>query len=735
MDPDAGLALAAHLSREIPDLSVLLQSEEERNERRAREVGVPFLNKNSEDLLLDLRAFILETYGFGEFVFRYPDRTEIARAAAIEEFEEVIRTLPAESMIYHSSRNDFSKWFRARTEFEIADELRAKSTKATDDPEIARKYVLDALARFYKRYQFGVILDFGLARLDMDNSMTRLGEGSLGGKARGIAFFNALLNQSGINTKYPEMTVKTPRSFVVGSEVFEHFMEDNRLYDTAIHTEDEETITRAFLAAELPEKIIRHLRVLLEHADYPLAVRSSSILEDSQVLPFAGIYKTFILPNNQPDPEARLAQIQDAIKLIYASVFYQSPRQYARNADLRIEEERMAVLIQRLVGEPHGARFYPAISGVAQSYNCYPYSHMKPEDGVACLALGFGKTVVEGGNAYRFSPAHPALNPPSSSVGEFIRQTQNEFYALDLTANSGSLGADESRAYRKLALAAAQDDGVLVHIASTYSPQDDCLYDSAHHPGPKVVTFAGILKHDALPLAPVVRDLLEMGRMAFGSEVEIEFAVNIPTDLSQQVEFFFLQIRPMVVGREAIDIRLESYPADAALCRSAHTIGNGVFHDLRDIIYVEPDIYRQTDSALVAEEIGELNRILYDEGRRCILIGFGRMGTADPWLGIPVAWRHISQAKVVIEADRESLQVEPSLGSHFYHNLSSLRMGYLHVGWPSSAEEGIDWQALRGVEVIARTRHVRLARSAEPLHVIIDGRNNRGIVLKPAAAG
>ena len=735
MDPNAGLALAGYLRDRIPDLSFLLQSENEENETKARELDVPFLNKNSQNLLLDLRNFILESYGFGVFVFRYPDGTVIAKAATIEDFEETVRFLPAASVIYHSSRNHFSKWFRARTEFEIAEELRRKCTKVTDDPEIARKYVLDALDRFYTRYQFGVILDFGLSKMDMDNSVTRIGDGSLGGKARGIAFFNAILNQSGISRKHPEISIKTPRSFVVCSEVFESFMESNSLYETAIETEDEERITREFLAAELPEKIIQNLRVLLAHAEYPLAVRSSSILEDSQVLPFAGIYKTFILPNNHPDTGVRLKQLMDSIRLIYASVFYNSPKQYARNADLRIEEERMAILIQRLVGESHQDNFYPAISGVAQSYNYYAYSHMKPEDGTASLALGFGRTIVEGGNVRRFSPAHPALNQPYSSVAESIKMTQNTFYALDLTANSGQLGMDEGCNYRRLGLSVAERDGVLGHIASTYSPRDDCLYDSVDHPGPKVITFAGILKYDLLPIAPVVKELLEMGRLSFGSDVEIEFAVNIPQHRNEQVEFYFLQVRPMVVGREMIDLKPANYAKDALLCSSSHTIGNGVFNDLMDIIYVDPDKFKLQDTTAIAAEIGELNKILYHENRRCVLMGFGRMGTADPWLGIPLAWHHMSQAKVVIEADRDALQVEPSLGSHFYHNLTSLKMGYLHIGTGSPEDEYIDWQWLKDMEPVAATEHVRLVRSPAPLVVKIDGRNNTGVILKPDCSG
>ncbi len=727
----AGFELARLVKEEISDLPVLLQSGEYSNAEKARELDIAFLSKTSPNLLFELRSFILNNFGFGDFVFKYPDGTVITKAADISDFERIIRDLPEESLIYHADYNHFSRWFRARTEFGIADELRHfKSSDFKKASEI-REIVLASLERFYLRYQRGVILDFGLSKMDIESSFNRLGSGSLGGKGRGIAFFNTLLSDSDIQSKYADIKIRTPRTFVMCSGIFEEFMESNNLQKMAVNSADEGEIAQRFLAAKLPEKTVDNLRVLIEAANYPLAVRSSSILEDSQILPFAGIYKTYVIPNNHPDPKIRLKQLLDAIRLIYASVFSQSPKQYAQNADLRIEEERMAILIQQLIGEHHGDAFYPAFSGVAQSYNFYPISYMKPEQGVVSLALGFGKKVVQGEQAYRFSPAYPKMPPPYSSPTELLEGSQKDFYALDLNFSSEQLTADDGCTYRKFDLKRAESDGVLQHIASTYSYQDDVISDTFMIKGPRVITFAPILKYNRIPLADILNELLQLNKHAFGSDVEIEFAVDIPLDKSKKPGFYLLQVRPLVVGKEAEEVKIDNYTEEDMICESHHTIGNGIYEDIYDIIYIDKNSFEITKTNKIASEIDVLNQQLYKENRKCIIIGYGRVGTSDPSLGIPVTWSQISQAKVVVEADLDSLAVEPSLGSHFHHNLTSLKMGYLHIGTKYGKGEYVDWEWLDKVPVLKSTEHVKLIRSDKPFKVKINGRRRVGVILRP----
>lgn len=730
LNPTAGIELAHRVREMITDFPFLLQSEQMENAARAEEINVHFLNKNSSNLMHDLRTFILENYGFGAFIFRYPDGRVIAEATDITSFERIFRDLPDESLYYHAAHNHFSRWFRARAEVEVAEKLRYFDVAEFGDVATIREYILDVLKGYFQRYQSGVILDFeGLSKKDMANAFIRLGTGSLGGKARGIAFINSLLTKAQLTDKYEDMKVEVPRSFVICSDVFEQFLEENGLHAFTAETRDEGAIAARFLAAELPAAIRQNLEVLTQYVSCPLAVRSSSILEDSRVLPFAGIYKTYVVPNSHDDRAVRLKQLSDAIKLVYASVFYAAPVQYATNAGIRIEEEKMAVLIQELVGERYGDLYYPVISGVAQSYNFYPYQPMKPEEGTVNLALGLGKTVVNGEQVHRYSPAHPKMNPPYAGPAEYFAKSQRAFYAVNLKeAAAAELGVDDEANYEKLPISRAMADGTLEFVGSTYSPEDDCIHDSVDREGPKLVTFAPILKYNRLPLTGVVKDLLRLGKQSFGADVEIEFAVNVPRDSGNPKEFYFLQIRPMVGGSEAVQVRLDD--RRAAWCRSNRTVGNGSYEDIRDIIFVDPAAFELKDSVEIAPEIDALNNRLFREGRRCILIGFGRMGTSDRWLGIPLTWSQMSQARVIVEVDRKDLHPEPSLGSHFFHNLTATKMGYFHIKTGNGEEAAIDWDWLLAQPVLERTRRVRLIRREEPFLTKIDGRNFQGVIYK-----
>ncbi|MEN6412877.1 MAG: PEP/pyruvate-binding domain-containing protein [Veillonellales bacterium] len=733
LNPQAGFELSKIVREISPDLLFLLQSEELENAEKAKALHLDFLNKNSPSLLHNLRKYILENYGFGSFVFKYPDGRVIDEATDVTSLERIIRDLPDESLYYHATKNHFSRWFRARAEVEVADRLRFVDTErrasAADIRDI-RDYILKVLNDYFRKYQFGSVLDFeGLAKKDMENAFIKLGTGSLGGKARGIAFMNGMITKAQLADNYEDMKVKVPRSFVIGSDVFEKFMEENQLDAFLAANPTEAAIAQKFTESPLPAATQQSLCVLTQYIKCPLAVRSSSILEDSRVLPFAGIYNTYVVPNCHDDLAIRVKQLEDAVKLVYASVFYAAPVQYAKNADIWIEEEKMAVLIQELVGERYGDHYYPVISGVAQSYNFYPYDPLKPEDGTVSLALGLGKAIVEGERVYRFSPVYPKLNPLVSGPKEYLEKSQHAFYAINLKDSADiTLRADEDYIYKKLPISQAQKDQSLEYIGSTYSAENDCIYDNVNQPGPKLVTFAPILKYNRLPLRQIVKDLLRLGKQSFGTDVEIEFAVNIPKDNNKPKEFNFLQIRPMVVGREVFEVSMDE--PEESWCFSRRTIGNGIYQNIHDVIFVDPEAFNLADSVQIAAEIAELNQVLLKEGRRCILVGFGRMGTADRWLGIPLRWEQMSQALIIVEVDLKNLRPEPSLGSHFFHNLTSTHMGYFHIQYDNQAAGMLDWEWLRSQPVLQQTKYVKLIRRQEPFKAKLDGRNFKGIIYK-----
>ncbi len=730
IDPNAGFHLLEKVRTEVPDLPVLLQSSEEEHEKMAKEKGAHFLNKSSPNLLMELRNFMLTNFGFGDFVFRYPDGREIGRARNLQELEKMIRIIPGESLEYHATRNHISIWLRARTEFELADELRPRKVSDFKNIDELRSYIANSIRRLIQRNQFGVIRDFSQNKVHSENAFIRLGKGSLGGKARGIAFINALLAKTPEFEKYSEVDIITPTTFVICTEVYEEFLEKNDLQKFAITADSEEEIARRFKMAALPEPIRDDLRTLLSEVRYPLAVRSSSVLEDSQNLPFAGLYATFMLPNNHPSLEVRLKQLTDAIKLVYASVFYWAPKEYVKNTSYRIEEEKMAVIIQELAGEQYGNRFYPVISGVGQSYNFYPTSGLRPEDGIVHLALGLGKTIVDGEKIFRFSPAFPEMNPPFSSPAEFVKKTQSNFYVLDLSHSDRELTGDENFSLQKCDLSCAEKDGTLFFVGSTFSAQDMAIRDTLNIPGPRVVTFANILKYKIFPLAEILADLLRLGRETFGTHVEIEFAVNLYPKRNKRNKLYFLQIRPMVAGMERIEVAIEDCDEGKLLATSQHAMGNGVFSDIHDLVYVDPTRFNIAKSQQIAREIEQFNRQFSKENRHYILIGFGRWGTSDPWLGIPVKWNQVSQAKVLIESNLDHFQVEPSDGSHFFHNLISLRLGYFHIS-NHHKNEFINWEWLQKQKVVSQTKHVKHVRFKKPLLVKIDGRISRGVILKP----
>lgn len=730
IDYRAGFKLAKKFKEEINDLPILMQSSNLDNKELAYHFGFDFLFKHSYNLVQDLRQFIMDRFGFGNFVFKDSLGLAVAEASNLFEFEKALADIPADSLEYHATRNDFSRWLRARTEFDCAETIRPKRVSDFDSIEELREHIIGEIKKVIRRNQFGVIGDFGKTQFDSLNSFVKLGTGSLGGKARGIAFFNALLAHTKFHEKFDNIEVRTPRSLVLCSTIFEEFVKANNLQEFAISEEDNDKIAQRFLKAELPEEVVLNLKVVLEKVSYPIAVRSSSLLEDSQSLPFAGLYSTYMLPNNNPHLRFRLRELCDAIKLVYASVFYRSPKEYVRNMNFRIEEEKMAVIIQQIVGQNYNNRFYPVISGITQSYNYYPISHMRADEGVVELTLGLGMNIVEGGKSYRFSPKYPQIAPPYASPAEFMKKSQSRICILNSADPNLSINYNEKFSLIQTDLSDAEKDGTLFFVGSTYNAQDNTISDTLSIDGPRVVTFANILKYDLFPLPDLINEVLTFGKEAFGSHVEIEFAVNLYEDKKKNPEFYLLQIRPMVVGKENTETNLDDISIEEMVCASNHAMGNGAYKNIYDIVYLDPQNFDPSKTRIIAEEVGRINRSFIEADKQYVLIGFGRWGTSDPSLGVPVEWHQISKARIVIETNLEDFIIDPSLGSHFFHNLTSLGMAYLHIPRQKD-EEFIRWDWLAQQKTVYTSEYVKHIQLDKPLDVRINGVNSRGAIMKP----
>ncbi len=730
IDPEAGFKLAQKIRATDPELPLLLMSAQTENAEKAKEFHVSFLNKNSNSLLLELRRFIKDQLGFGDFVFRLPNGKEIARAKNLKELEHILENVPDESIAYHASRNHFSNWLMARTEFTLAKKLRPKKISDFENIQQVRKHLIESINQLRKSKQRGVIVEFSRKRFDPESAFVKFSSGSLGGKARGIAFIRALLENSPIHANFPNIDIKVPRTEVIGTDFFDEFLDSNNLRQFAIDCEDDDTIAQTFLKKKLPKELTNNLKFYLQYVNYPLAVRSSSLLEDSQFQPFAGLYATYMIPNNHPDIKVRLHQLSDAIKLVYASTFYQSPKAYITSLSRSIEEEKMAVIIQQVVGKQHADLFYPNFSGVAQSYNYYPISYQKPEDGIAMVALGLGKLIVDGGKALRFCPRYPNVLPQFSTPEEILENSQREFYALDLSKSEIHLTKDESSTLTVEGLETAEKQGTLSAIGGVYSVNNNMIYDGIYERGPRVITFSHVLKTNLFPLAPILIDLLEIGRMGMGCAVQIEFAVNFKQRPEEKDEFYFLQIRPMIHGFEASDVEIPKVSTEQIICSTSSALGNGVISQIRDIIYVRKNNFSPMHTMQMKTDINKLNKILVEQGRNYILIGPGRWGSSDQFLGIPVAWENISNVKLLVETDFDGFNVEPSQGTHFFHNITSFYIGYFNIRHFRQGDF-IDWEWLDNLPAENETQFVRHVRLDKPVEILINGRERKGVILKP----
>jgi CheY-like chemotaxis protein len=731
LDPEAGISFAHQVKDTHFDIPIILQSDSAQFEQRAREMGAGFLWKRSPVLLQQLRQYMVENFSFGDFIFRLPSGQAVGYAENLRTLEEQLAVVPEESIRYHAERNHFSNWLKARTEFWLAHQLRPRKVTDFDTAEELRQDLIRALRDFRRERHTGTVADFDPDTFDPNASFARIGSGSLGGKARGLAFVTTLLKNFKLHERFPRTRIEVPAALIVATDIFDQFLDHNRLRDWAIQESSDDAITARFLEAHLSDVVTADLKSFIELADYPLAVRSSSLLEDSKYQPFAGIYQTYMLPNNHEDPSVRLAELLSAIKRVYASTFSARTKSYISATPYRLEEEKMAVIIQKLVGVRHGDRFYPDFAGVVRSYNFYPHPPMVPSDGIASVALGLGTTVVDGGFAVRFCPKFPRHLLQFSGTEETLRFSQRSFYALELKANGDNGDHQREMKLSDFGLEVAEYDGTLSLVASTYSRENDAITDGLSRPGVRLVTFAPILKNDLFPLAEILDLIMEMGRWGLSSPVEIEFAVNYSVPRNAPREFAFLQMRPLVTSHELEELDVDHVEPVQVLCQSPQVLGNGLVAELYDLVVVDPEEYRRDKSMDAAREVSQFNAELVSRRRPYILIGVGRWGSSDPWLGIPVTWDQISGVRVIVESSFKDFNVAPSQGSHFFQNITSARVGYFSVN--TFSDEGmVDWTWLRKQKPVGAKEFTRHYQFEHPLIVRMNGRTNRGIIIKPS---
>ena len=729
-DPQAGLKFARKVKSQHPDMPILIHSTNPENEIDAHKLGLSFISKNSPTLLQELRRFMIDYLYQGDFIFRTPNGREVGRAHDMISLEQQLNILPEESIKYHAERDHFSNWLKARTEFWLAHQLRPR--KVSDFPSIdaLRKDLISFLREYRKLWKRGIITEFNKESFDPYTSFSRVGGGSLGGKARGLSFVNILINNYKVQNRFKGIRITIPPAIVLGTDVFDQFLQENNLREFALNAVDDREIIQRFTAAErFPKKVMTELVSFLELVNTPLAVRSSSLLEDSHNHPFAGVYRTYMLPNSKQDFFIRLEELVNAIKKVYASTFLLSAKDYIKATSYRLEEEKMAVIIQKMVGSVHNERFYPNFSGVAKSYNFYPIAPQKYSDGIVSVALGLGKMVVEGGETVLFCPKYPTHVDLFSTTKSTLKNSQKTFFALDLSSNIEKKLDKDDYFVKRYDLQTAELDGTLNLVASTYSPENDTVYDGISRSGVRLVTFAPILKNKLFPLNEVLELLLDMGSWGMGTPVEIEFSV----DLSRPKDFSLLQIRPMVLNRELEMLNIDEFDPKHLICESSQVLGNGEINNIYDIVLVNRERFDRAKSQEVAMEVNTFNSRLLSENRNYLLIGVGRWGTLDPWLGIPVTWSQISGAKTIVETDFRDFTVMPSQGSHFFQNLNSFYIGYFTVR-SNKNDSFLNWDWLLKQNPLEELKYTSLLRFDKPLVIKVSGQQNKGVILKPESS-
>ena len=729
-DGMAGIRLCAAIREQDPFVPLIIQSSETENMTYASKYGATFIDKNSKKMDVDLRRIVSDNFGFGDFIFRNPDTMEeIARVKNLKELQNILFAVPSESFFYHISRNHISRWLYSRAMFPIAEFLKPITWNTLQDVDAHRQIIFEAIVKYRKMKNQGVVAVFKRDRFDRYSNFARIGEGSLGGKGRGLAFIDNLVKRHPEFEEFDNARVAIPKTVVLCTDVFDEFMETNNLYQVALSDADDNTILRYFLKAKLPDRLVEDFFTFFDVVKSPIAIRSSSLLEDSHYQPFAGIYNTYMIPYLD-DKYEMLRMLSDAIKGVYASVYFRDSKAYMQATSNVIDQEKMAVILQEVVGNQYGPRFYPSMSGVARSLNYYPLGDEKAEEGIVNLALGLGKYIVDGGLTLRFSPYHPTKVLQTSEMEIALRETQTRFYALDLSNCGHDFSIDDGFNLLKLHVKEAEKDGALNYIASTYDPYDQIIRDGLYPGGRKVITFANILQHDVFPLPRLLQLALKYGQEEMRRPVEIEFAATLSREKDKTGTFYLLQIRPIVDNNAVLDEDLTAIPDDRLLLRSYNSLGHGIMNDLYDIIYVKTDHYSASNNQKIAWEIEKLNQQFLDEGRNYVLVGPGRWGSSDTWLGIPVKWPHISAARVIVEAGLTNYRVDPSQGTHFFQNLTSFGVGYFTIN--AYMNDGIyNQDFLNAQPALHETEFLRHVRFERPMTVKMDGKKKQGVVLMP----
>jgi hypothetical protein len=726
---DAGVQLLEYIKEDIPHLPLLLMSSETENRQHAERLQIRFADKNSPRLAEEFRDFFLTSLGFGDFVFRTVGGTELGRASTFRELEELLPHIPEEPIYYEACRNRFSNWFMARSEIALASHMSRIPASDFSDAAGIREFLVKSIRILRKNRQKGVVVQFNPRSYDPEIvEFVKIGNGSLGGKARGLAFMANLLSQDpSIDASHPDFHIQVPHTLVITTDVFDEFIETDDLAACAGSELTDKEITDRFLTAPLPVALVAQLEAFVERAVYPLSIRSSSLLEDAYSHPYSGLYKTFMIPNNHPLTSMRLAHLESAVRRVYASAFYKGPRTFTRSTAHQVRRDSMAVMIQAIAGQTHGDYFYPAISGVAQSWNYYPIYPLRPQDGITRVALGFGKAMDDRQLPLRFSPRHPSVLPQFSKIEDILTNAQSGFYALRLRDYPEALYFDRGTNLHWRETDAAQNEFPVRALSSRYIPEDHRLRDTTVGAGYPVVTFAPLLKYNRPPLASLLCDLLELGRQGMGCDVEFEYSLNLCPEADRPADFFVLQMRPMAAGEEHADVHVGDADRTDALCYSNHCLGNGIIREARDIVYVLPQRFDVAKTISIAEEIGRVNAQLKCQKRPYLLIGPGRWGSADRWLGIPVRWKDIDGVRAVIEVRNDQLKADASQGSHFFQHLTSRGIVYMTV--TENTDDFVRWPWLGNLPDAGGEHFVRCVRPPKPLLIKADGHHGQGVVV------
>ena len=728
-DPYAGYKFGQYVRKTGLIIPFVLESSEASNKVYAKELGASFIDKNSKSYPQDLRKKIMQRFGFGDFVILNPQtKEEIMRIKDLKDLQKKVFQIPDDSLVYHLSRNHFSRFFYSRAMFPPAEVLKRVDVSDYKDMDEARKLIFDLIVQYRRMKNSGVVAVYQKERFDEYSNFARIGDGSLGGKGRGLAFIGAMVK------RYPKLehdhfAVTIPKTVVICTDIFDEFMETNELYPVVLSEVDDETILKYFLRASLPARLIEDLMAFFDVVKSPIAVRSSSLLEDSHYQPFAGIYSTYMIPKLE-DKYDMLRTLSDAIKAVYASVFYRDSKAYMTATSNLIDQEKMAIVLQEVVGNRYDDRFYPTISGVARSLNFYPIGNEKAEDGIANIALGLGKYIVDGGQTLRFSPRHPHNILQMSTMDFALRETQTRFYALDLKNLTEQFSVDDSFNLLRLNLKDADGDGSLKFIVSTYDPYDQIIRDGYYPGGRKILSFVNILQHDVFPLADTLDQILHVGQDEMGRPIEIEFAVNIDPQNPGFATFYLLQVRPIVDNKEVMEEDLTLVAQEDTILASTSVLGHGIVTDVQDIIYVKTGAFCSSNNQLIAYDIEKMNRRFTGEEKSYVLVGPGRWGSSDSWLGIPVKWPHISNARVIVECGLENYRVDPSQGTHFFQNLTSFGVGYFTIN-PFKGDGWFDEEYLNSLPAVEETEYLRHVRFDKPIVIKMDGKKSLGVVLKP----